>query len=499
MKIRYFLIATLLTLCNSVYAQSKSEYQTSRYFEKIKQDPQRLLLFLQNMPKGGDLHNHHGGASMAENMIQYSINDHFCLDRSTLSVSQSNDCSRENLLENSLQNSSIYNAIIDAWSMRFFTPGKESSHDHFFATFLKFYPIVDAHGGEILAEIVDRAGQQNELYQELLMTSENFSISALGKKIGWNSDFSVMRKKLLEQGLTDILTKISANFTANEKTLNSILACGTTDEKPGCNVKVRYIYLTLREQSPVEVFAQLLAGFELAKKDPRVVGINMVQPEDGILSMRDYKLHMQMVNYLHQIYPDVHITLHAGELANGMVPPEGLRFHIRDAVEVAHAERIGHGVDVAYENNSEQLLNEMAEKHAMVEINLTSNEQILGVKGKNHPLPLYLRYHVPVALSTDDEGVLRSNMTEQYQQAVLSYQLTYPVLKDMVRNSITYSFLPGKSLWENFDYKKMTSACIKDVGTKTLSNNCKKFLDANEKAGLQWELEKRFEKFEKGL
>ncbi len=62
---------------------------------------------------------------------------------------------------------------------------------------------------------------------------------------------------------------------------------------------------------------------------------------------------MRMLAYLHERYPKVHISLHAGELVQGLVPPEGLRFHIRDSVEIAHAERIGHGVDVMNETNPE--------------------------------------------------------------------------------------------------------------------------------------------------
>ena len=69
--------------------------------------------------------------------------------------------------------------------------------------------------------------------------------------------------------------------------------------------------------------------------DDTWVGINFVQPEDGYIAMRDYTLQMKMVGYLHSVYPKVHISLHAGELALGLVPPEGLRFHIRQAVEIA--------------------------------------------------------------------------------------------------------------------------------------------------------------------
>jgi len=48
----------------------------------------------------------------------------------------------------------------------------------------------------------------------------------------------------------------------------------------------------------------------------------MVQPEDWLVPMRDYDLHMRMVGYLHNEYPKVNITLHAGELTFGQVPPE---------------------------------------------------------------------------------------------------------------------------------------------------------------------------------
>ena len=50
------------------------------------------------------------------------------------------------------------------------------------------------------------------------------------------------------------------------------------------------------------------------------------------------------------------MTLHAGEIVSGLVPPADLRSHIRQAVEIAGAERIGHGVDVVGETNAGQLL-----------------------------------------------------------------------------------------------------------------------------------------------
>jgi hypothetical protein len=73
----------------------------------------------------------------------------------------------------------------------------------------------------------------------------------------------------------------------------------------------------------------MLLGFETASANPRIVGINFVMPEDGYISMEDYILHMRVVGFLHNLYPKVHISLYTGELAPGLVPPEGLCCHIR--------------------------------------------------------------------------------------------------------------------------------------------------------------------------
>ena len=225
--------------------------------------------------------------------------------------------------------------------------------------------------------------------------------------------------------------------------------CGTAQAAPACQVEVRYIYQVLRGNPPEQVFAQALLGFETVQasmdaKDDTWVGINFVQPEDGYISMRDYTLQMKMVGYLHSVYPKVHISLHAGELAQGLVPPEGLRFHIRQAVELGDAERIGHGVDVMDEDDAQGLLKELAQKHVMIEINLSSNEGILGVKGAEHPFPIYFAAKVPVALSTDDEGVSRIDLTHEYVRAALDYNLTYDNLKKLARTGMEHGFLPGR-------------------------------------------------------
>jgi adenosine deaminase len=149
-----------------------------------------------------------------------------------------------------------------------------------------------------------------------------------------------------------------------------------------------------------------------------------------------------MFRFLKEKMP-VQTSMHAGELRLGLVLPEDLKFHIREAVFTANADRIGHGIDIAFETDAQNTLDYMAANKKAVEINLTSNEFILGVKEGEHPFMLYYKNKVPIVLSTDDPGILRTNLTEQYVLAALRYpQLTYKDFKQIAFNSITYSFLP---------------------------------------------------------
>jgi adenosine deaminase len=152
-----------------------------------------------------------------------------------------------------------------------------------------------------------------------------------------------------------------------------------------------------------------------------------------------------------------------------------------------------------YEDQPYELMKDMAAKRVMVEINLTSNDVILGIKGKDHPFSLYRKLGVPVALSTDDEGVSRIDLTHEYARAVETYELSYADLKQLVRNSLEYSFLPGPSLWASQDYARLAGACESDAGAEKPSSACEVALKGSEKATQQWELEQRFRVFEAGF
>lgn len=493
----------IFCLCVPLICFANNTDTTANYFASLKNKPNELMMFVQQMPKGGDLHNHLWGASYPEAMVNYAKNDELCLNPKTFVVTNGYACKNELPFSKIINHSGIYEGLIKNWSMFSFHPSKnQTASDHFFNVFYnnKETPIVEKHRGDMIVELKQRAAMQHENYLEEMITTDNNVESAIGKRTGWNSNFSQLRKNLLNAGLKNVVRNVSDQISKEQKYVKKKLQCNSNNPLPACKVKVRFQYLAIRILPPEQVFTQLLSGFLLAKNDANVVGINLVGPEDNPIALRDYKLQMKMIAYLKSVYPSVKVSLHAGELNPNSVLPKNLNFHITQAVEVAHADRIGHGVDIPYEKNAEQLLTIMAKKHIDVEVNLTSNQTLLGIKPSQEPIMLYLRKGVPVTLSTDDEGILRTDISREYDKAVTQFPLSYQQLKNIDRNSLTYSFLPGKNLWVNPIKATPVTACQNDkLGKNNPSQSCQNFLSHSEKARMQWRLEHQFSHFEKQI
>jgi hypothetical protein len=393
--------------------------------------------------------------------------------------------------------------MIDAWSMRNWQLSGQSGHDQFFDAFGKFGPATYNSSGRMLAEAVKSAARGKASYVELMLTPDGtptgVASSQIGQKVGWDGNFETTLSKLKANGIESAATIGIKNLQAMEAEKNQLLKCGTPQADAGCSVTIRYVAQVSRNGALSQVFAQMVTGLALAN-DPqsRVVATNLVQGEDGLNSMQNFSLHMQMLKFLRPLYPRAKVTLHAGELASGLVPPDGLMFHIRESVMVARADRIGHGVDIMHETEPFELLKEMARRNVMVEICLSSNDLILGISGPRHPLATYLEYGVPVALATDDEGVSRSEISLEFLKATEDHGLGYLQLKAMARNSLQYAFIVGESLWRDGRKFLPVAQCARDVEEmKLTSNSCRQFLAANEKGRLQWQLEQDFNAFER--
>ena len=493
-------VVWLLLLWSVPAAASNSDAAAKRFVE-IRDDPVRLRQFLRDFPKGADLHNHIDGAVYAENLIQWAAEDGKCveLDSSAFTLPPCNAEQGRPTVMSVQMDDDVVNSIIDALSTRNYERRPLSGHNQFFSTFEKIYPATFGREGDMLAEVSARSARQNLFYQEIMQSWDMGRAMALAEQDPGINTEAPLGTMLANEGLTRIVEEAVEQTDRIEERRNEVLQCGTEDADPGCNVTIRYLAQVIRTLPRNDVLAQTLLAFRLVQADERFVGLNFVAPEDHPVTLANYEWQMALIGDLAELLPAVAdgITLHAGELTLGLVPPEHLGWHIERAVRVAKAKRIGHGTDIVYDPNADTLLRLMAEQGILVEVNVTSAEVILGIEGKEHPYELYKEYGVPMALSTDDEGVSRIDVTNEYQKAVSWFDLGYDDLKELSRNSLQYSFLSGDSLFEDYDELHVVSECRQDFNRgRNPGRSCQSFLKENDKAAEQWSLERRFVAFE---
>jgi len=549
-------------------------------FQCARRDPNALRALFLAMPKGGDLHHHLTGAVYAEVLIQQASYAGLCVDLAKdatgtpkyafqpcasppaggpqsagappitaptagcKACADSSACTGTSVPACCLcASSSLYDATVNALSMRGLPWGTLDAHDHFFAIFSKLGPAA-ANGAALLAQMRQQASRENVLYLETMSSAIKPAGAELdaakaqfaGSVEGGGSPGAAFCARLMAGPLAPgtprdidaggravlaavdaLAQRTAAAMAAEIEQSDALLGCGTDPHAPGCEVTVRRQIEMHRTLPPAVVCQEALLGFAAAHADRRhIVGINIVAAEDAYVPRVDYTAHMHLIGNLGRIYPDVGRSLHAGELAEGLVPPNDLRFHVRDAVCTAGAQRIGHGVDVTWEAGSAALLAEMAGRRhdpacaahpadpagpVAVEINLVSNAQLLGVQGAAHPFPLYRAAGVPVVLATDDPGIMRTSLTEQYRWAGEEYpQLRYADFRTIDRNGLEYGFLTGASIWQDPGvYRQPVAACRAAGGALGVLDveRCAAWATGQgDKARLEVELERRLYAFE---
>ncbi|WP_029269534.1 adenosine deaminase [Flavobacterium sp. KJJ] len=441
----------IITLFCFFIAQIGFSQTAENYLEKIRNNEALLTAFFQQMPKGGDLHHHFSGSIYAEPLLERAIAEDFYLNLETMQVSKTKPAKGNWQTFSSLKEEGklafYQQQVMQTWSVKDYN-GSVPSDDQFFDSFQKFEPTIKGHFAEGMLELKKRAIAENVSYIET-----QFSTISCDMNVSDLSDFNTKLRqasaqkdekavlKLLDELYKSIQQKDAKKYALDFNT-NFIAKLHKDLKIDDEKFTMRYQNFVLRFMEPVDLFKNLTIAFISANDSKLVAGVNIVSPEHGETSMKDYWLHMVMFKYCHSKFPDVKYTLHAGELTLGLVQPEDLTWHINDAIYIAGAKRIGHGVDIAYEANSYDLLKYMSKNNIPIEINLASNEFILKVKENRHPFTLYKEFNVPIVISTDDAGILRSNMTEQYVLLAKRYpDVSYAIIKQYVYNSINYSFI----------------------------------------------------------
>lgn len=182
-----------------------------------------------------------------------------------------------------------------------------------------------------------------------------------------------------------------------------------------------------------ELAHQLLQTLE-QKPSKEIVGIDLLANEETAPALEAGQLSYAPVlaaalGQSSQYRTQLRRTFHAGEL--------GLSENVRDAL-ILGAERVGHGVRL---NNDPVTLEYARRLKLGVEVSPVSNLRLRVVRNlSEHPFLRFLRLGLKVSLSTDDEGVLETDMNNECQLVVNQTDIEYVELKQMAYNSIETSF-----------------------------------------------------------
>jgi len=468
----------------TVHAKEKamSPYNATRsWYNKLvataKPDIAKLRLFFTLMPKGGDIHQHFTGSLYAENYLDWINKEGYWINKTDFTVitpQESGKLQDTVSVKNLRSNKVMFSDFLSHWSDKDF-----ANHYHdalapdvqFFNTFSYFSKIFNGkqkYYAEGIRVLKNRAKNENVQYLETMFVSPGYQkINTAFDSLIRSGEINI-ENRAFRAALDTFISGVKRdtlfyNKVNQYRDLVDVCTRGIDDE----SFTLRFQSYVSRNTTPSQFFSSLYTAFYEAENNPRVVGVNIVNAENDNIALSDYKLHMQMFKYLKEKYPHIKTSMHAGELTTGMVLPEELKYHISDAISVAGANRIGHGVDIVYETNALATLKRMKADHIPVEINLTSNDFILGVRDEAHPVRLYTDFGVPIIISSDDAGVSRGSLTEEYVLLASRYKYSYDDIKQFVSNSIKYSFLTNneqvegaKLLQKKFDEFEDTISTI---------------------------------------
>jgi len=273
----------------------ETEARTAHYLETVRDKPVALAIFLRELPKGADLHNHLAGAVYAESMIKWGAEGGLCVRLANLTLTWppcDPDHGRPLLSQALAESPTVSHDLIDAFSMRDFRPQTGlSGHDQFFRSFDHFGPALAGHTPRMIAEAANRAAADRVDYLELMDSPGMAAARSVAGAASWRNDPDGLYAQFAPV-LTSLVDRTKSEIAANDLKARQIMHCDTADAEAGCRVQIRYIAQVIRNFPPADVFAQIQFGYALAAADPMVVGVNLVGPEDDPITLRDYATQM---------------------------------------------------------------------------------------------------------------------------------------------------------------------------------------------------------------
>ncbi len=206
-----------------------------------------------------------------------------------------------------------------------------------------------------------------------------------------------------------------------DQVLGAVLK-GLRRAETDADVTARVIVCALRTLDPMSSVE--MAELAAAYRDRGVCGFDLAGAESGFPVAE----HAEAFRLAHDA--GVPTTIHAGE---GFGPAS-----IRQAVELGHARRIGHGTRL---HEDRELVAELRERRIPLEICLTSNVQTgVAASVATHPAGRYLHAGLPITLCTDNRLMSGVTLTDEFRNAEEELGLSWMELSSVARMGFEHAF-----------------------------------------------------------
>ncbi len=208
-----------------------------------------------------------------------------------------------------------------------------------------------------------------------------------------------------------------------DEVLTAVLA-GLERARDRLGIHSRVIVCALRNLPPSSSVE--LAELAVSMKDRGVCGLDLAGPEAG----HPVRPHAEAFELARR--HGLPVTIHAGEAAGAE--------SIREALDVGHASRIGHGTRLW---EDPELARRVLDEGVTLEICLTSNVQTRAVAAyEAHPLRRYYDLGLPVALCTDNRLVSGVTLTGEYARARDALDFSWDELSEIAATGFQRAFGP---------------------------------------------------------
>jgi adenosine deaminase len=201
-------------------------------------------------------------------------------------------------------------------------------------------------------------------------------------------------------------------------------------------VRSQLIVCALRSHTAARTLE--MAELAVAYRDRGVCGFDIAGAEAG----NPVADHADAFEYAHAA--GLPITIHAGEGFGSA--------SIRQALELGHASRIGHGTRL---HEDPALQDAIRERGIPLEVCLTSNVQTrVADSVAAHPAIAYVEDGIPVALGTDNRLMSGVDLSDEYASAAAAFGLDRTAIIGLARTAFEHAFVaPAErmTLLKDFD------------------------------------------------